>query len=630
MLLRNLQPRRTWGRWFLALAIMWPAANAQAVMQETESATEPATTESVDAAPEWNDTTSAVGNLLRQAINKTMDPEGLSGTPEMMTPPPIHAEQTLPEKPTQETEAPQTMPPEKLEPRVAMAPETQEETWQAYPDYSTIPMYQEHPQELDGIQTTNQTAAPIANQATYQTPQLRMTTLGPQQANVHRASQFRFRIINDGPIVAEGVNLTIEIEGSGRVISTFPEGGVQQSRAVYYSIGNLAVGEVREYGFEFQADQAGQVSVQPRLTTSSTTRFSAEITAPQVDIDIVGDDTFVVGQQISQRVIIRNNGTETVNNLAIRQACTPSSAFEQTAIDSSQQVIPAIYPGQAREISLSAIAVQQGTANMQVVVEGDNVRGTAAKDLTFVNSRLAARIEGPDLTYLNSLNTWAITVDNDQTRDIEDVQVRLQLPMGMVVKVVDRKADFDPASSSITWTIPRLAAGSTETIPFKATISEFGQHAVKISVGNDAGAMTHAQMNTQAIGRADIDLKVITNPEPIETGSTTSVIVQIQNRGTQPATDVAVQMQLPETIDALESADYLISERQVAFDTFRLEPGQTHNLTVPITCSTSGDHIIRATVQSSASSNAIGAENSLFFFSNSTSRTADRSQDIDR
>ncbi len=622
MLLRFYKSRRVWGRMFLALALIWPAASAQAVMQEAETAGQ-----SAMAEPAWDDATSEVGNLLRQAVNRTMDPEGLSGTPQMLMPPPILTEQELPEQPTQETEAPQTMPPEMLEPRVAMAPESQQEAWQIFSNQAIGQPTIAQPQSLDALNASNRMAAPIASQSTYQTPQLRMTTLGPQQANIHRSSQFRFRIINDGPIVAEGVNLSIEIDGSGRVISTFPEGGVQQSRAVYFSIGNLAVGETREYGFEFQADQPGQVSVHPRLTTSSTTRFSADITAPQVDIDIVGDETFVVGQQVSQRVIIRNAGTETVNNIAIRQACTPSSAFEQAAIQNGQQIIPAIHPGQTREVQMSAIAVQQGTASMKVVIEGDNVRGTAAKQLTFVNTQLAARIEGPDLTYLNSMNTWAITVDNDQTRDVEDVQVRLMLPMGMVIKVVDRKADFDPASSSITWTIPRLAAGSSETIPFKATISEFGQHAVKISVGNEAGAMTHAEMHTRAIGRADIDLKVITNSEPIEAGSTTSVIVQIQNRGTQPATDVAVQLNLPETISGLESADYMINGQQVTFNTFRLEPGQTQNLTVPITSSISGEHIIRATVQSSASSNAIGAENSLFFFSNSTSRTANRNND---
>ena len=98
-----------------------------------------------------------------------------------------------------------------LEPRVAMAPEAQQETWQTLTHETMGQDSLTHQQFQQSMIAGSHMATPIANQSTYQTPQLRMTTLGPQQANIHRASQFRFRIINDGPIVAEGVNLTIDV-----------------------------------------------------------------------------------------------------------------------------------------------------------------------------------------------------------------------------------------------------------------------------------------------------------------------------------------------------------------------------------------------------------------------------------
>lgn len=596
MLLRFRNQGRDFKLALLAVALLMPATAVHAVQDA----------ELVGDAEK-------AGAKVQQVMTQALDPEGLAGTPNAMTPPPILAKQEQVEVPSAETTAPQS-----LEPRVAAAPPKQEGIWQVIPESGTYAQ----PMALSG--TTYDITPPsiVENETTYQTPQLRMTTLGPQQANIHRPSQFRFRVINDGPAVAEGVNLAIDISGSGRVVSTFPEGGVQQTEAVYFRVGDMKVGEIKEFGFEFQADQAGPINVNPRLTTSSTSKFTANVTAPKVDIDIQGEQSFVVGQKISQRVEIRNDGQEIVRNIVVRHACTPSNAFQNVAIADGQQIIDAILPGQSRWVDVYATAVQQGNATMKIVVDGENVRGSSAKQLSFMQSQLTAVIQGPELTYLNSMGTYAIRVSNDQGRDLENVRIRASLPLGMVVKVVDRKAEFDAASSSIAWTIPKLEAGQTETIPFKATLSQFGQHMVKISVSNDAGAMTHAQMTTQAVGRADIDLKVITNPEPIEIGSMTSVIVQIQNRGTQPANDVAVNVTLPDTIKGIESADFLMSDQEVTFDTFRLAPGQTQNLTIPIKCETAGDHIIRASVQSSASSKAIAAENSLFFFSNSTTRNA--------
>lgn len=602
MLLRS---RNTWRDvWLamLAVALVLPTASAVAAVQDAEA---------VGQAEK-----PVGGGEFQSIVGKALDPEGLAGTPGALTPPPILTEQVTGAQEARETEAPKT-----LQPRVAMKPEAAASIQE--PGTAT-----ELVVDPSALSTMNQDGAihnpatEISNQAIWETPRLRMITLGPRQANIHRTSQFRFRVANDGPNVAEGVNLAIDIRGSGRVVSTFPEGGVQQADAVYFRVGNLGVGEVKEFGFEFQADRAGQIDVTPRLTCSGTTTFSSNVTAPEVRIDIQGDDTFVVGQQVKQTVVIRNEGTETVRNIIVRQACTPSNAFENTGIHDGQQVIDAIVPGQSRTVEISAIAVQQGVASMKIVVDGENVRGTSDKQFTFLQSQLTASIEGPELTYLNSMGTYGINVTNDQARDLKNVRVRMSLPVGMVVKVVDRRAEFDAASSTITWEIPFLSAGQTEHIPFKATLSQFGQHVIKATISNTAGAMTHSQMTTQAVGRADIDVKVVTNPEPIEAGSTTSIIVQVQNRGTQPANDVKVIVNLPEAFKGIESADYALNEQEVQFDGFRLEPGQTHNLTIPISCGIAGDHIVRATVESSASSKAIAAENSLFFFSSNRTRNA--------
>ncbi len=602
----SLRHRKLWPI-LLAVALIIPATITASPVQESEPnelASETVTDETVDAT-------------------QSLAPEGLIAPAEQTEPEQVPAAADTPDQTDPAEVAPQM-----LQPRVATVPrpflQTDEGRW----DFVPPPQQLSEPTALTNAAANRQTPpASLASQNTHATPQLRVISQSPQSANIHRASQYRFRVINDGPVIAQAVNLTINIEGRGRVISTFPNTGVQQADAIYFSVGDLSVGQTREFGFEFQPDQAGQVRITPRVTSSSSGSVTTAVTAPRVNIEILGEKDFVVGQRISQTIRLRNEGTEAMRNLIVRQACTPTTSFEDAAFEGNRFIIPSLAPGQIAELAIRALAVRPGSAQIQIVVEGDNVRGLSSKNLDFAKNQLSAFLEGPELTYVNSIGTYSISVTNDQDRKIDDIRVKLELPVGMIVKILDRKAEFDAASSTITWYVNGLESGQTETIPFKATISQFGPHVLKASISNSAGTMTNAQMSTQAIGRADIDLKVITNPEPIEAGSMTSVIVQIQNRGTHDASDIAVQLQLPSAIEAIESADYETDGQQIDFETFQLAPGQTQNLTVPVNCLEPGDHIVRATVHSSASTKPIAAENSLFFFSSEMTRTAGRSSD---
>ena len=425
----------------------------------------------------------------------------------------------------------------------------------------------------------------------FATSQLRIESVLPQSINTFKPGQFRFTIINDGPVLAEGVNLTININGQGRVLSTIPVDAVQQANAIYFPVGDLETGQSRECSFDFQADGSGQITMTPRITSTSTNSISMDVSAPQLAIDIKGEQTFVVGQSISQKVTIRNEGKETVHNLVVRQACSPASAFANAGFVGNSQIIPSLSPGQSAELELSAVAVQPGTADLQIAVEGDNVRGAFSRKIEFAQSQLTARITGPELSYVNSLGTFAITVSNDQQREMQDVNVKLMLPAGMIVKIVDRKSEFDATASTISWNIPRLAAGGSETIPFKATMSQFGSHVLKTSIGNSAGTLTNSQMTTEVVGRADVEIKVNAPSEPIEVGTITDVSILVQNRGTNQAENVQVSIKLPASLAAIDSIDYANRDTGIQFESFPLAPGQSQTLNFQVKCVTAGDHV---------------------------------------
>lgn len=536
---------------------------------------------------------------------RSLAPERLGSLPQPLGPLPVKAD------PADEIDGSGV-----LIPRVAtLPPMMQEENATGFVPPPAAPLLYSSPTALMTAGQNSSVPAAPASQRTHATPQLRVISQTPEEANIYHAGQFRFRVVNDGPIEARDVTLTIGIHGNGEVLSTFPANGVREQDSIRFAVGHLRVGQYRDFGFEFQPQEAGQIRVAPQVTSSSIVSVTTAVSAPRIEIVIDGEQEFLVGQKINQKVRLHNPGNDVVRNLVIRQTCSPAESLRDAGFEANRYIVPMLAPGQTAELNLHAMAAAPGNASVEITVEGDNVRGTRSRNISLTRNNLEIGLEGPQLTYINSTGTWSIDIHNDQPRDLEDLQVRLQLPIGMAVTVLDRQAEFNARESTITWHLPRLTAGQTETIPFKATISQFGNHALEATVQDMAGTIDTATMSTRALGRADIELKVRTSPEPVETGATTSVTIHVHNRGTHQANDVRVELALPDCMQAAASRGVTVSEGMIRFDAFQLAAGQSRELSIPVRCRESGDQLIRATIYSSASSKPIAAENSMFFFS---------------
>ncbi len=462
----------------------------------------------------------------------------------------------------------------------------------------------------------------------HQVPQLRVITASGAPINIYQPANIKFTVVNDGQIAAESVSLAVEIRGNGRVISTTPTAVIQE-QAVFYSIGNIGGGESRECLLEFQASDAGQIELLPRVTISSGTKVSLGVSAPKIEIHINGESEFTVGQSIQQRVVIRNSGRETVRKLIISQANTPDGSLENAAFADRQQHIGDLAPGEHAEVAFSAVGTQPGEANLQISVNGENVRGTASRRLRLVESLVSTTISGPETAYVNSLGTYSISVSNDHDRILENVTVKLALPQGMVAKVIDRPA-ATVANSTLTWTIPQLAAGGSEVIHFKAISSRFGDSKIRVSVNEGTAIVAQSELNTNIVGRADVGIEIRTTPDPLEVGAETEVGIIVENRGTNAAEKVQVEVHIPAGLQPAMIPGVENTGRALRFAPFELGVGQKKVLKVGLKSFTPGDYVIRAEVGSSASSKSISSEGSLFFYESGKTRIADQSELNDR
>ena len=78
---------------------------------------------------------------------------------------------------------------------------------------------------------------------------------------------------------------------------------------------------------------------------------------------------------------------------------------------------------------------------------------------------------------------YQVYIENASAEDVEEVLVQLAIPTGIEVTVIDRDAWFDGKARTITWKLPKVAAGAKETIRYLAKMVSEDGHLQKVTLG---------------------------------------------------------------------------------------------------------------------------------------------------
>ena len=98
-------------------------------------------------------------------------------------------------------------------------------------------------------------------------------------------------------------------------------------------------------------------------------------------------------------------------------------------------------------------------------------------------SQLKTKIDGPQHAVKGEEAEYQVYIENASAEDVEEVLVQLAIPTGIEVTVIDRDAWFDGKARTITWKVPKVAAGAKETIRYLAKMVSSDGHLQKVTLG---------------------------------------------------------------------------------------------------------------------------------------------------
>lgn len=111
----------------------------------------------------------------------------------------------------------------------------------------------------------------------------------------------------------------------------------------------------------------------------------------------------------------------------------------------------------------------------------------------------AAAISGPALMGLGDIGDFTIQVNNPSTDTIENVTVKLDIPSGLEVVLLDREAEFDGETSTLSWQIDELTPMNEMIIRYRVKTLHKGDQNHRVRVGCKNAGEIASEHNTSVV-----------------------------------------------------------------------------------------------------------------------------------
>jgi len=418
---------------------------------------------------------------------------------------------------------------------------------------------------------------------------------------------------NHGDIAAESLQVIVTLPKQVELIGATPQPADNADGELRFNVGSLSPKETRSIELQLVAREKGEIDLAARASFSVSTRAVMRVRRPQLVMTCEAPEEANYGDTVTFVLVVTNVGDGVADGVVIRPQL-PSHAVQD---NKSNQPMPIgwLRPGDSQKVPVSASAIGAG------VIEGRFTATDAGGSKVDASAKVRVRravvevaADGPRMAFSGQEAVYEIRVSNPGDSAAKNVKVVASLPAGLQLTVLGRAVDFDRRTNTMTWYVDSLAAGATETLPFKAKAVAEGEHTQEITASAGRDLFADTRHLTQVISRPKINVAIASGDGPLAIGNAAEFQVRVQNVGSKAADGVRVKVITPDALEAVISDDYATDGRQNAFYPLTLTVGETKTLTFRAVGREAGDHVVRVVLETQ--SHSLSAETSAYFYDN--------------
>ncbi len=451
------------------------------------------------------------------------------------------------------------------------------------------------------------------------TPSLTVQRIAPREIQLNTPANFEIIVRNVGKIEANDVRVFDQIPTGTELLEASPQPSRDPSGAIQWDIGTLAPGQERRIKLKLKPTQPGEIGSVAHVSFGTRSSVRTLVTKPVLEITHSAPRKSLIGDRVPLDIVVTNTGNGPANKVIIQEDIP--GQLEYT--DGFRQIefeVGTLAPGQSRKLQLVLQAAKVGTLRNVIFANGEGgLRAQHAVDMEIVAPSLSASSDGPRRRFLRRQATHEFQVQNNGTAAATNVELMAKLPQGLKYVSSNNRGQFDPATNAVYWSLAELDAGVAATVSVVTVPVTTGDQTISFNAVADLKQKATADADLLVEHLDDVFFDIDDVVDHIEIGAETKYQLRVVNQGTKTATNVRLQLDLPNGLRPTKVDGGLQSQIQQQRVTFApitsMNPGDEIKVEVTAIGVIAGEHKIVATMQTDGRETSISKEETTQVYS---------------
>jgi purine-binding chemotaxis protein CheW len=285
----------------------------------------------------------------------------------------------------------------------------------------------------------------------------------PARSRLLRPVVYGIEVPNTGTKPLFQVRVEHELPAGFRYLGSDPPPEIRGSKLVW-KLGDLEPKSVSRILVRVQPKNAGKLLPESATTFRTAYGVRTRITKPKLQILVVGPERARRGDPVDFEIQVSNSGTDQAKNVQVRNLLSSGLSHEQGP--KVEVTLGSLMPGECIKLSLRTTARESGSQRNEVTVTGtDCISSTSEASVLVTQPAIQFRFSGPAQLPLNRETEYHLVTYNSGTANAESLEGRYDIPEGLEIVGGEGLSFYDPVTRTVSWSIPRLDAGQSHSLP---------------------------------------------------------------------------------------------------------------------------------------------------------------------
>ena len=402
-----------------------------------------------------------------------------------------------------------------------------------------------------------------------QRPELKIEKIAPPNATLGQPMVYTIVIRNVGESAANSVVVEDQVPKGTSLSGTIPRAEMTGKKLIW-RLGTIKPGDQKEISVKVIPVAEGQVGSVATVNFQAEIASRTTIASPKLSMKLTSQPQIRLGETVQLNFQITNNGTVDAHRVVLRNLIPENMKAPDVAERDLEFEVGTLAAGKTQSVQLPLVTTRAGKVINKAILSTDGATAAEAQvDINVIGQLIGLTRQGQTNWFVGRPIEFENQLINNSLSATANTVVVESLPGTVEFVSATEGGRFDARQRTVTWHVPHLDPQQSLSLKIRVVPKAIGNHAgsVQITENGRKGAATEYQF--RAIGAAMLHVDFVEKSEAYSKGEQVKVRMQVRNKGSGAASNVAVRMTVPpelQFVSAKAPVSHTVNGREIIFE----------------------------------------------------------------